>query len=264
MKHKIKVTYIHHSAFCVEIEGNVLVFDYYKGDAVPSCAYHGKMPKFPEGTPVYVFSSHSHRDHFDREVLSWSRHYRNIHYIFAKEIKKKLGGSLLGRLGFGEEIQKKITYVRPGEEYEIGGEGSGIHVETLRSTDSGVAFVTTVSGRTIYHAGDLNWWRWEGEPEAFNQAQEKEYKEQIDLLAGRKIDLAFVVLDPRQERDKYLGIDYFVQQVSADYIVPMHLWKHYELIEEYRSLPQNNRIREKILKIEGENQVLELPVPNCR
>lgn len=257
MKHNIKITYIHHSAFCVEIEGSVLVFDYYKGDSVPSCAYHGKMPEFPEKTPVYVFSSHSHRDHFDREVLNWSRRYKNIHYIFAKEIKKKLGGSLLRRLGFGEEIQEKITYVRPGEQYKING---GIYVETLNSTDSGVAFVVTVSGRTIYHAGDLNWWRWEGEPESFNQAQEKEYKKQIDLLSGRKIDLAFVVLDPRQEGDKYLGIDYFIQQVQADYIVPMHMWKHYELTEEYRNLPQNSQIRDRILKVERENQVLELPM----
>ncbi|MCI9137333.1 MAG: MBL fold metallo-hydrolase [Lachnospiraceae bacterium] len=250
----MKVTYIHHSAFCVETDGKVLVFDYYKGDKIPSCVYQGRMPEFPKETPIYVFSSHSHRDHFDTEVLKWRERYENIHYIFAKEIKKKLGNSVWRRLGLEEELREKITYVKPGERYEV----DDITVETLLSTDSGVAFLVTVSGRTIYHAGDLNWWRWEGEPEEFNAYQEKTYKEQIALLAGREMDAAFVTLDARQEEDKYLGIDYFTEHVKFRYLVPMHMWKHYELIEEYRDFPRNASIRDKILVVEGENQEWKL------
>ncbi len=246
----MKITYIHHSAFCVETDKRALVFDYFRGDRVSDCIYHGKMPELPEETPVYVFSSHSHQDHFDPEVLKWSRKYPDIHYIFSKDIRKKLGNSALKRLGVEEEIRDCITYVKPGERYEIG----GITVETLRSTDSGVAFLASVSGKTIYHAGDLNWWRWEGEPEEFNEYQEKTYKAQIDLLSGRNIDLAFVVLDPRQEHDRYLGIDYFIEHVQAECIVPMHLWKKYEVIQEYRSLPRTAAVREKILVVEKENQ----------
>ena len=181
----MKITYIHHSTFCVETEGVALVFDYFKGDSVPSCIYHGEMPKLPADMPIYVFSSHSHRDHFDPKVLEWKRQYPNIHYIFAKEIKKKLGNSLLRRMGVEESIKDSITYVKPGERYEVG----GITVEALLSTDQGVAFLVTVSGKVIYHAGDLNWWRWEGEPEEFNEYQEKTYKGQIDLLSGRKVSL---------------------------------------------------------------------------
>lgn len=252
----MKITYIHHSAFCVETEGVALVFDYFKGDSVPSCIYHGEMPKLPADTPVYVFSSHSHRDHFDPKVLEWKRQYPNIHYIFAKEIKKKLGNSLLRRMGVEESIKDSITYVKPGGRYEVG----GITVEALLSTDEGVAFLVTVSGKVIYHAGDLNWWRWEGEPEEFNEYQEKTYKGQIDLLSGRKVGLAFVVLDPRQEGDKFLGIDYFLGHVDAEYIIPMHLWKQYGLVEEYKSLPRNLKYQQKILTMEREGQVLELMV----
>lgn len=246
----MKITYIHHSAFCVEIDGKALVFDYCRGDSVPDCIYQGKMPELPKEMPIYVFSSHSHQDHFDPETLKWSRNYPNIHYIFSKDIKKKLGNSALKRLGMEEGIKACITYVKPGERHEIG----GITVETLLSTDSGVAFLVTVSGKTIYHAGDLNWWRWEGEPEEFNEYQEKNYKEQINLLSERKIDLAFVALDPRQEEDKYLGIDYFIEHVQAEYIVPMHMWKEYGVIQEYRSLPRIAAVREKILVVERENQ----------
>ena len=158
----------------------------------------------------------------------------------------------------------------------------GLAVETLLSTDSGVAFLVTVPHRvsqdmdshkshstaegagasgpftTIYHAGDLNWWRWEGEPEDSNAYQEKTYKEQIGLLSGREVDVAFVVLDPRQEWDKYLGIDYFMEHVQARYVVPMHMWKQYGLAQEYQSRPQSSRFREKILGLSAENQEIVL------
>ena len=246
----MKITYIHHSTFCVEVEGKVLVFDYYNGEGVPFCRYHGKMPEYPENTPIYVFSSHSHRDHFGVEVLKWSKQYSDIHYIFAKDVRKKLGSSVFIRLGVDVSLRGEIIFVKPEEQWDIG----DVHVETLHSTDSGVAFLVTVSGKTIYHAGDLNWWKWEGESEEFNAFQEKTYKEQIDLLKGRQIDLAFVVIDPRQEQNMYLGIDYFVKNVQAAHIMPMHIWKRYELIREFQELLQNPKDRERILMVEQENQ----------
>lgn len=250
----MKIIYIHHSTFCVEIDGKVLVFDYYGGKGLPSCEYHGKMPEYPEDTPVYVFASHSHRDHFDAEVLRWSGRYRHIHYFFAKEVKKKLGNSMLKRLGFDETIKDKITYVRPKEKHEM----EGVEVETLVSTDSGVAFLVTVSGKRIFHAGDLNWWRWEGETESFNLYQEATYKRQIDLLADRKPDVSFVVVDPRQEQNKFLGMDYFIQQVPTGYVIPMHLWKQYGLIKEYCGRAEHEQDRQRILLFEQENQSLVL------
>ena len=250
----MKIIYIHHSTFCVETDGKVLIFDYYSGKGLPSCEYHGKIPDYPEDTPIYVFASHAHRDHFDTRVLTWVEHYRNIHFIFAREVKKKLGASMLKRMGFGEEIRQKITYVRPGQAYEI----AGVTVETLLSTDSGVAFLVTVADRTIYHAGDLNWWRWEGESDEFNLSQERNYKRQIAHLKDRKIDVSFVVVDPRQEKDKFLGIDCFLQRVDSGYVIPMHLWKQYDLVKEYREKPENQPFRERILVFDGENQVVVL------
>lgn len=246
----MKIIYIHHSTFCVEIEDRVLVFDYYNGVGVPSFTYHGKMPEYPRETPIYVFSSHSHRDHFDMEVLKWRERYPNIHYIFAKEIKKKLGNSVFKRLGVTEEDKTKITYVKPGETYEI----ADLKVQTLLSTDSGVAYLVSVCGKVIYHAGDLNWWHWEEESEEFNRWQEETYKQQIKLLNGRKIDLSFVTVDPRLGNNQFLGIDFFMQQVKTGYVLPMHLWKHYELIKQYRQKPENSGWRERILTVDRENQ----------
>ena len=46
---------------------------------------------------------------------------------------------------------------------------AGIRVETLLSNDSGVAFIVSSDDGVVYHAGDLNDWYWEGEPEEENR-----------------------------------------------------------------------------------------------
>lgn len=254
----MKVNYIHHSSFFVQFEKRVLVFDYYDGKSAGECCYEGRMPEFPEDTELYVFASHGHRDHFDMEVLKWSYRYPNIHYIFAKEIKKKLGNSALQRIFPDRDIQKikeTIYYMKPAEQLEV----AGVKVETLLSTDSGVAFLVTCEGKKIYHAGDLNWWHWEGESEEDNLYQEKTYKEQIGLLSEKCIDVAFVVLDPRQGKDMFQGIDYFVHHVKAEYVVPMHMWKQYEYIQAYKSFlaeqgAEDRALAEHIVELTVENQ----------
>lgn len=250
---RMKVSYIHHSSFYIQFEKKVLVFDYYDGRGAGDCSYEGKMPDFPRDTELYVFASHGHRDHFDMEVLRWSYQYPKIHYIFAKEIKKKLGNSALRRIFPDRDIQKikeTIHYMKPAEQLEI----AGVSVETLLSTDSGVAFLVTCEGKTIYHAGDLNWWHWEGESEEDNRYQENTYKEQIGLLSEKNIDVAFVVLDPRQGKDMFQGIEYFIHHVKAGYVVPMHMWKQYGYISKYKDSLKDRELAERIVELQEENQ----------
>ena len=44
----------------------------------------------------------------------------------------------------------------------------GARIQTLPSTDEGIAFLISYQGHVIYHAGDLNWWHWEGRPEEYD------------------------------------------------------------------------------------------------
>ena len=46
----MKVTYIGHSGFSVELESHILLFDYYEG----------AMPEFDPAKKLLVFASHSH------------------------------------------------------------------------------------------------------------------------------------------------------------------------------------------------------------
>ena len=66
-----------------------------------------------------------------------------------------------------------------------------------------------MEGKTIYHAGDLNWWHWEGEPQSDNDYQRIVYQQQINLIK-QPIDIAFIVVDIRQEKDYLLGLQYYL------------------------------------------------------
>lgn len=99
-----------------------------------------------------------------------------------------------------------------------------VRIQTLKSTDAGVAFLVECEGRIIYHAGDLNWWHWEGEPDAYNEHMKTAYLKEIEKLKDTPIDVAFVPVDPRLGEQYYYGIDGFAKRVDAKALIPMHCW----------------------------------------
>ena len=127
-------------------------------------------------------------------------------------------------------------------------------VSTLKSTDEGVAFLVKTEGKTIYHAGDLHWWDWPGEPEEDNKMMERQYKEELESLKKESIDYAFIVLDPRQEESETLGIDYFIKNVGARFIFPMHCWEQYDIIERYKRNSDRKFLTGQIIDITGQEQ----------
>ena len=56
----MKITYLRHSGFLVEMTQVWLLFDYYRGE----------IPAFPKGKKGYVFVSHRHiEDVYKRQVI---------------------------------------------------------------------------------------------------------------------------------------------------------------------------------------------------
>ena len=122
----------------------------------------------------------------------------------------------------------------------------------MRSIALGVAFLIEDGGQLIYHAGDLNDWVWEEESEAYNKQMSLDYHEQINNLSnrlnGRKIDIAFVVLDPRQEKDYDKGMCYFLEHISVDKVYPMHYWGKPDIMDVF--LKEHPEYQFKIKKTE--------------
>ena len=65
----MKIVFIHHSCFLVEVDEKVLIFDWFAGDRVNGYQFKGVLPEYEPDTPVYVFASHKHADHFAMDVL---------------------------------------------------------------------------------------------------------------------------------------------------------------------------------------------------
>jgi len=207
----LNVRYIFHIGFLVEIPAGYYLFDYYRGE----------LPQLETQKPITVFSSHSHPDHYNPEIFTILRGIgmKDIYAVLSKDISEKK---------YPKDI--KVLRATANTTYDL---PNGEHFETLKSTDSGVAFLVTTKEGIIYHAGDLNDWTWDDEPDSDNRQMRGSYRHEIDKLKGRKIDVAFVPLDPRQDAHYADGILYFLSVAEIKYVYPMHYWKKPEIIDRF-------------------------------
>ena len=249
-----KVYYLMHSSFLVELDDRYLLFDYFnKAVVADTIYYHGSLPELSADKKLYVFASHSHKDHWGIELLHLADGRDNVKFILSKDIR--LGRNYLERNGFDISIKEKIQFVKPLAKYQV----DDMEINTLRSTDAGVAFVINVLGKRIYHAGDLNWWNVEGRGELYGEVYGREYKRALKPLYNKHIDVAFVVLDPRMGEDGYyLGLDYFIKNFECDHIFPMHMWGDYKWIERFKNRPDIVTLKDRIVDIDRENMIFEI------
>lgn len=235
---KAKVWYLAHSGFAVQTESSFLIFDYYLDEPKGGTIEQGVIdPKELAEKNVIVFVSHNHDDHFNPVVFEWQKTIPNIRYILSNDIPEIPNATMIG----------------PDDTVEQ----EDLVVKTYRSTDEGVAFLVQIDGLAIYHAGDLNWWHWEGEPETYNIKMADDYKKQIDLLAGERIDLAFVPLDPRQERQYDWGVKYLLERSNVPYVVPMHFWNQPDVIDRLLVEPYMSCHANRICPLRHRGQYLE-------
>ncbi len=231
-----QVTFHKHSCFQIEDDKCVFLFDWY--DETPPVLDGSKM--------IYVFNSHKHGDHYHPCLQEMADQYENIQFIWSKEIKMP-------------KDNPRFLAVKRREVYELTN-AVPIRVETLESTDLGVAFLIAYDGKVIYHAGDLNWWSWSGESYAWNRNMEARFKQIMQQLEGKHIDLAFVPLDPRQEERFCWGFDYFLQHTRPDCVFPMHMWEQFDTVATWKAMPQSEPYRHLVMEPQYHGQQFELDV----
>ncbi|NCB93297.1 MAG: MBL fold metallo-hydrolase [Clostridia bacterium] len=203
----MKVTYIGHSGFQTDWEDMTWVFDYEKGD----------LEEPEAGRPRIFFVSHKHQDHFNPEILRTDRDMD--WYVLDRGVRKQVE-----KMGLSESVLSRIIFVKADQELKLWDFEPQIKVRTLHSTDCGVAYLVNYKEKSIYHAGDLNWWVWEGEPKQESNNMTAKFKREIEKLKGIKVDLAFLPLDQRQENWSCKGMEYFLENIGADHVFPMHFW----------------------------------------
>lgn len=225
----MKLTYIYHSGFAIEGDGFTIIIDYYKdtSDNPNEGLVHKELLK--KAGKLYVLSTHSHYDHFNKEILKWQKERNDIIYILSKDIydNQKAGDDA------GLYMNKLETY-----------RDSTLSIQAFGSTDLGGSFLIRVQGKTIFHAGDLNNWHWneESTPQEVKEAEDF-YRKELNLLAENvsRLNLAMFPIDKRLGKDYMKGAEQFVKKIKTDIFAPMHFSENgYESAAAFAPIAEEN------------------------
>lgn len=236
----MKITYIHHSGYLAELDRILLLFDY----------VGGPLPQLPVDKDLVVLASHRHQDHFREDIYALAGQHPRIRFVLSDDIWQNR---------IPELHVCRTEFIDPGTVLELP-DGGGVRIRAFQSTDEGVAFMVETGGRILYHAGDLNDWRWNGEATGVNDQMSANYKKELEAMRDQGLcpDVAMVPLDGRQEDLFALGMDGFMRIVGAGTVFPMHFWEDYSVIGRFKALPCAQGYRDKIMDIDREGQVFVL------
>jgi ankyrin repeat protein/L-ascorbate metabolism protein UlaG (beta-lactamase superfamily) len=210
------IWYLKHSGWALKTKSALLVFDYWDNDAAPDrkLLANGHIdPAELKDLKVYVFVTHEHADHNDKQILDWKKTIPGIQYI----------------LGFEGETAEGVISMAPRTERKIG----DLTVTTIKANDAGVGFAVKVDGLTIFHAGDHS-----------NNTIEmagNDFFPEIDYLAERGIrpDISFFLnaygCGSTNPEAFQKGIFYAVDKLKIKAVLPMHAankeWVYGDLVE---------------------------------
>ncbi|MBP2649813.1 MAG: hypothetical protein H6Q74_638 [Firmicutes bacterium] len=203
---RVKIVYLFHSGYAVEIGERLFIFDYFQPEPMPE----GNLTDgvitteyLKTKSKIYVLVSHNHPDHYDSMILEWAKSIPDITYIISSDVQ--IDG-------------KHCKIMNPYEEWQQ----DGVGVKTFGSTDEGLSFLVEVDGLKIFHAGDLNWWHWKGDTKANQERAEAMFKAEVDKIASQAIDIVFFPVDQRLEEFYCIGAEYFAAKLHPALLVPMH------------------------------------------
>lgn len=229
----------------METKSSFLIFDYYK--SAPKGSVTGFDFKellneaFKSGKTIYIFASHSHSDHYNSEILSWSNKAEHVYYILSDDIKIY-------------QNVKNLRFTAPDEIFTV----SDAQVKTFSSTDAGVSFLVAIDGLNIFHSGDLNWWKWNDDTIEEEKSMENSFKDVIDKIAGlnASIDVAFFPVDGRLEENYLSGGEYFIEKIGPKLFIPMHFWESYNTVKDFINSQSGKFPNTGIIDIDYPNQLL--------
>ena len=236
------IYYIYHSGFVLELEKSILIFDFYRIPTDKKNEEESFISKFIKRNDkkVYVFSSHSHSDHFNKEILKWLNLNENIKYILSDDIKI--------------HKHKNFYFTKEGDSFEL----DNLKISTFGSTDLGSSFYVNVEDKNIFHSGDLHLWHWEDDTLEEEKTMYDAYMSELEKIKKlARIDIAFVPVDPRLGVNTLEGVELFYKVLKPKLIVPMHFSDDYSQMKNFIEAFKNIKDVEVIEIDESMKKILE-------
>jgi len=198
------IWFLGHSGWAVKTQNNLLIFDYFinprTSAPLDSCLASGYIkPEELKDLKVTVFSSHSHQDHYNKDIFTWKETIPDIEYV------------LCFKPG---DTDAAYTFIPIHGEQVV----RDMKVSTIKSTDLDGGYLVEVDGLVIFHPGDHA----NGEDALMDS-----FKEEVDLIAAKKIPVDILFAPIRgcglgQPNQVKLGVEYMVEAIHPSLFVPMH------------------------------------------
>lgn len=241
----IKIWYLYNSGFAVKINKKLLIFDYFNDTPsdLDESLYGGVIrPEDLDNLDVYVFVTHRHHDHYNKVIFTWQEQNvaNTITYILSNDLE--------------DVACNNVHFMEPHQDCII----DDLRIITLKSNDEGISFYVQVEEVNLFHSGDLNWWCWEDESDEWKAGIEKIYKTEIGKLKTLPLQIAFIPVDPRLERNYSLSLQYFVEKIMPEHctVIPMHFGDSYGIFEQLKT--DGYLENKNILTISKRGQMFEI------
>jgi len=220
------------------------MFDYFKNKKDTQANFNfGELLKniIDSSKPLYVFASHSHQDHFNQSIFSLTEEKSNKYYILSSDIK--LYNNIDNIYVAKQNTENKIN---------------NLIINSFGSTDEGVSFLINDDETHIFHAGDLNWWKWSDDTEEEEKEMEDAFKTIIgDIIKlNTKIDIAFFPVDGRLEQNYKCGGEYFIEKLQPEVFIPMHFWDNFQTTSDFKKHMTNTLTN--IIEISHNSEIIRL------
>jgi len=233
----LKVTYLYQDGFLVETKKETMLFNY----------TFGKMPRIKANKPLYVFVSCHLADYYNSDVYHLGTDNDNVYYFVADDAVKN--NKMKFRFFYNHILEKqtlenRVQFVKPDQTYVFG----GIKVRTLDCLDGNgsCSFLVYVEDGCIFDAGHMNDWSWPTEKSDINARAENGFRKEIMKIRDKHIDVAFVILNPKQENMYSKGIDYIMRNCDIDEVYPKHFKDEKKIIDFLLQDPVSEPYRDKI------------------
>jgi L-ascorbate metabolism protein UlaG (beta-lactamase superfamily) len=241
---KIEITYIFHNCFVVKLNEKAFLFDYPADEYLNDNMRNTLITKIKD-SDLYVFSSHNHKDHFNRNISNLSTYTQNVTYILSKDIIKK---------NRQYKDLPSCIIAAPDQTYSV----NNMAIHTFLSNDVGVAFLITIGRLNIYFGADLANWAWDDLTKQEHRFLVDYFAEVLTKLQQWPIQIAFSNTDSRLKN--WSGAAQFIKTIKPNLFVPMHTFGETQTIAKF--MAQNPHLDNQIFQYQktGDNLVMELPL----